>query len=260
MIFVDTHTHLYLNAFDNDREDVVRNAIEKNIKIMLLPNIDSTSIEPLHSLCQEFPQNCFPMMGLHPTSIKENYRDELSIVEAQFKKHKYVAIGEIGIDLYWDKTFAKEQEIAFRQQVDMALEMGLPIVIHSRESMDLLISILHDYNKSGLKGVFHCFTGTLKQAHQIIDLGFLLGIGGVLTFKNSKLDEVIRVIDTDHILLETDAPFLAPVPYRGKRNESAYIRLIARKLADILNKSLDEIAERTTSNAIELFELRLRSA
>lgn len=260
MIFVDTHTHLYLNAFDDDREDVVRNAIGKNIEIMLLPNIDSTSIDHLHSLCMEFPENCFPMMGLHPTSVKENYRDELSIVEAQFEKHKYVAVGEIGIDLYWDKTFAKEQEIAFRQQVDMALEMGLPIAIHSRESIDLLISILHDYNKSGLRGVFHCFTGTLEQAHQIIDLGFLLGIGGVLTFKNSKLEEVVRMINPDHILLETDAPFLAPVPYRGKRNESAYIRLIARKLADILNKSLDEVAERTTSNALELFGLRLHSA
>jgi len=253
MIFIDTHTHLYLNAFDDDREDVVNKAIEKNIEIMLLPNIDRTSMESMHSLCQKFPDNCFPMMGLHPTSVKDDFLEELSIIRDQFASNEYVAVGEIGIDLYWDKKFVREQEIAFRNQVDMALEMNLPVVIHSRESIDLLISILSKYNKSGIRGVFHCFTGTIEQAQKIIDLGFYLGIGGVLTFKNSKLDEVIRRIDLDHILLETDAPFLAPVPYRGKRNESAYIRLIARKLADIKSVSIEEVAERTTSNARDLF-------
>jgi len=254
MIFTDTHTHLYLNAFDEDRDSVVKNAIDQSIKYMLLPNIDSGSVEGMLNLCDKFPKNCFPMMGLHPTSVKENYKDEIENVASWFEKQKFCAVGEIGIDLYWDKTFIKEQEEAFRIQIELALEKNLPIVIHSRESFDEIFKVLEDYRDSGLRGVFHCFTGTIDQANLAIELGFLLGIGGVVTFKNSGLDKVIKEIDLQHIVLETDSPFLAPMPFRGKRNESAYINIIAKKISDIKNIDLAEIADITTQNANNLFK------
>lgn len=254
MIFTDTHTHLYLDAFDEDRKQMVGNAIEQNVKYMLLPNIDSGSVNSMLELCDEFPNNCFPMMGLHPTSVKENYNKELTQVEEWLEKKKFCAVGEIGIDLYWDKTFIKEQEIALRSQIELALKHGLPIVIHTRDSFDEIFNVLNDYKNSKLKGVFHCFTGTLDQANKAIDLGYLLGIGGVLTFKNSGLDSVMKEIDLENIILETDSPFLAPMPFRGKRNESAYINIIAKKIADIKNIELAEIAKITTQNANKLFK------
>ena len=254
MVFTDTHTHLYLNAFDDDRANVVKKAVEQDVKYMLLPNIDSSSIDPMFELCKAFPENCFPMMGLHPTSVKENYKEELEIISGWFEKQNFIAIGEIGIDLYWDQSFQKQQEEAFRFQIDLALKNEIPIVIHSRDSFDEIFNVLEDYRGSGLKGVFHCFTGSLEQANKAIDLGFYLGIGGVLTFKNSGLDKVIAEIDLKHILLETDSPFLAPTPFRGKRNESAYINLVANRLSQIKNIDREEIAKITTQNAIDLFK------
>ncbi|MFC1733273.1 TatD family hydrolase, partial [candidate division KSB1 bacterium] len=230
MILIDTHTHLYLDAFNDDRDEVIHNAIANDVKILLLPNIDSKHAENMLNLCERFPANCFPMMGLHPGSVKMDFLKELEHVESNLKKGHFIAIGETGMDFYWDKTYKKEQELAFRKQLDLAGTYELPIVIHSREAIDELIDILNESPNKGITGVFHCFTGTHEQAEKIINLGFRLGIGGVLTFKNSGLKEVVRDIDLKHIILETDAPFLAPVPYRGKRNESAYIRLVAEKL------------------------------
>ena len=257
MFFIDTHTHLYLEQFDTDRAEMIQRAFDNNVNYMLLPNIDSSSIKSMMNLCDHYPKNCFPMMGLHPTSVKENYKEELKKMEEQFSKRNFNAVGEIGIDLYWDKTFKKEQEDAFRFQIELALEKNLPIVIHSRESFDDIFFILEDYRNSGFTGVFHCFTGTSEQADKITELGFKLGIGGVITFKNSRLDKVIAYIDLSHIILETDAPYLTPTPHRGKRNESAYIPLIADKIAQIKNTSLENVAKITTQNAIELFNLPL---
>jgi TatD DNase family protein len=255
VILTDTHTHLYLNAFDDDRHEVVQRAIDQNIRYMLLPNIDSNSVHDMLNLCEAFPDHCFPMMGLHPTSVKDNYEAELSKIEAWFEKKKFIAVGEIGIDLYWDKSYLKQQEEAFRSQVEIALKKDLPIVIHSRDSFEIILNILTDYRASGLRGVFHCFTGTIEQAKKAINLGFFLGIGGVVTFKNSGLDKVVEHIDPDHLLLETDSPFLAPVPFRGKRNESAYIELITSKISTLKNMSKEVIANITTQNAIQLFNI-----
>lgn len=255
MILTDTHTHLYLDAFDEDRQKVVENAMNNGVKYMLLPNINSDSAESLIKLCDQFPDNCFPMMGLHPTSVKENYKEELDLVTEWHEQERFVAVGEIGIDLYWDKTFQKQQEEAFRFQIELSLKRNLPIVIHSRESIDETVNVLKDYKNTGLKGVFHCFTGNVVQANEVIEMGFMLGIGGVVTFKNSGLAETISQIDMKYILLETDSPFLAPMPFRGKRNESAYTRIIAQKIADIKNTNLTEVAEITTENAKRLFNL-----
>lgn len=254
MILTDTHTHLYLNAFDDDRHSVIENAIEQDIRYMLLPNIDSGSVKPMLDACAKFPENCFPMMGLHPTSVKENYKEELKNIEEQFAKRNFIAVGEIGIDLFWDKSFQKQQEEAFRFQINLALEKNMPIVIHSRESFDEIFTVLEDYRGSGLTGVFHCFTGTLEQASLAIELGFYLGIGGVVTFKNSGLDKIVEKVDLKHLLLETDAPFLAPMPFRGKRNESAYINIIASKIANLKNTDKETVAKITTANAIKLFK------
>ncbi len=259
MIFADTHSHLYLKEFKDDLEQVINNAIEKDVKYILLPNIDTSTIGDLTEVCNKYPDICIPMMGLHPTSVKANYKDELKKIEEQFFTSDYCAIGEIGIDLYWDKTYENEQEIVFRQQVLMAKDADLPIVIHSRNSIDNIINILLDMNIPGLTGVFHCFSGNKEQADKIISLGFKLGIGGVVTFKNSGLDKVIEKIELDHLLLETDAPFLAPVPYRGQRNESAYIRIIAEKIADIKQIDIEEVAEVTTKNALDLFKVQINS-
>ena len=255
MKLIDTHTHLYLDEFNEDRGISVRRAIAAGVEQMLLPNIDKTSIGPMLELHREFPANCLPMMGLHPTSVKENWEEELALVRHYLDQGGFVAVGEIGIDLYWDKTFVNEQEIVFRTQVKWAAEMGLPLSIHSRESMDLIIDILEEMAIPGLKGVFHCFTGHIQQAKRIVDMGFHMGIGGVLTFKNAKVCNVLASIAPEYLVLETDAPFLAPVPYRGKRNESAYIPLIVNRLSECLGISPEETAERTTLAAQRLFGL-----
>lgn len=254
MILTDTHTHLYLDAFDEDRHEAIKRAVEEGVRYMLLPNIDSGTTTNLLDICASHPDHCFPMMGLHPTSVKENYSEELEHVRQMFRKHRFYAVGETGMDFYWDTTYTDQQEKAFRAQIELALEYELPIVIHSRDSFEAIVEILDDYNDRGLTGVFHCFTGSSEQAERAIKLGFYLGLGGVLTFKNSNLDRVVKNIPMEHLLLETDSPFLAPVPFRGKRNESVYTRLVANRLAEVKNIPVEEVANRTTENAIQLFK------
>lgn len=254
MILTDTHTHLYLEEFDGDRKDVIENAMKKNIKRFFLPNIDSSTVNAMLALADAYPGNCFPMMGLHPGSVKENYEAELKLVEAGLAQQKFYAVGEIGIDLYWDKTFIGEQKIAFQKQIELAKKHALPIVIHMRDSFNETYEIVEALNNEQLSGIFHCFSGTLEQAKKIISLGgFKLGIGGVLTFKNSGLDKVISEIDIKHLVLETDSPYLAPVPYRGKRNESAYLVNVAEKLAELHHTSVEEVANITTENSRVIF-------
>jgi TatD DNase family protein len=236
---------------------MVERAIASGVKYMFLPNIDSTSLKGMHDLCDRFPENCFPMMGLHPTSVKDNFEDELNIVKKQLESNTYWAIGESGIDLYWDKSFYREQVLAFNYQIDLALEYDLPLVIHARESFREIFRVLESRDIQGLTGVFHCFTGTLEEAEMAIKLGFMLGIGGVLTYKNSGLDKVVAQLGPEHLILETDAPFLPPVPHRGKRNESAYVVHVADKLAEVLNIPVGEVAEITTKNAARLFNLNI---
>ncbi len=255
MFLIDTHAHLYLEHFDSDRHEVIRHAISSGVECMLLPNIDRDSVASLMELHHAFPGNCLPMMGLHPTSVKADYLDQLNVVSAWFDKEKYCAVGEIGIDLYWDKTFQKEQEKAFRFQIGLAKKYDLPIAIHTRDSFTETWKILNEEYEPGLKGVFHCFSGNIDQARQVISLGFKLGIGGVLTYKNSGLEEAVSQTGMEHILLETDAPFLTPVPFRGKRNESAFLTFVAEKLARIKHITIEEVAKATTRNAIRLFQL-----
>ena len=253
-MFTDTHTHLYSEEFNADRNEIIKHAISKGVTKLYLPNVDSTSIDGMLQLEKEFPENCFAMMGLHPCSVKENYLEELSIIESWLDKRKFAAIGEIGIDLYWDKTFLKEQEIAFKKQIDWALTYNYSIVIHCRNAFDEIYSILNSYQTLP-KGIFHCFSGTIEQAEKILALKhFKLGIGGVVTFKNSGLDKVLESISIEDVVLETDAPYLAPMPHRGKRNESSYIPLIAQKVADIKNISIEEVQHITTKNATYIFE------
>ncbi|MCB0642159.1 MAG: TatD family hydrolase [Phaeodactylibacter sp.] len=254
-MFIDTHTHLYVSQFDDDREIVVQRAIDAGVERMLLPNIDSSSIPGMMDLEAQFPEHCFAMMGLHPCSVNAQVDEELAVVREWLDKRSFVAVGEIGIDLYWDQTYVEEQKRAFLTQTDWALEKDLPIVIHSRESTDLLIELLQPYKGSALKGIFHCFTGTVEQAEAIMELGFLMGIGGVLTFKKAKLDEVLREVPLEALVLETDSPYLAPTPYRGKRNESGYIPLIAAKLAAAKEMELEAVERQTTENAKNLFRI-----
>ena len=252
-MFVDTHTHLYLKDFDNDIDAVIKRALDAGIDKFFLPNIDSTSIDVLHALCKKYPSQCFPMMGLHPCSVKENYKEELNTAYQLLKSNKYYAVGEIGIDLYWDKTTLPQQVDAFEQQIQWANEFGLPIVIHCRDAFDQIYEVLSKTKKLP-KGIFHCFSGNAEQAKKVIDLGgFKLGIGGVVTFKNSGLDKAIEHIDLEHLVLETDSPYLTPVPYRGQRNESSYIRIIANKIAEVKNCNVGLVAEITTKNAKEIF-------
>ena len=255
MIFADTHTHLYLDAFANDRNSIVEKAIKSNVELMFIPNIDSSTISSMHDLCDSFPKNCFPMMGLHPGSVKMDYLEELKISESFLKNGNYCAIGEIGIDLFWDKTFFKEQEIAFKEQLKWAIKYDLAVVIHCRDSFNEIINILNEFDCSQINAVFHCFTGSIEQAKIIMDFGFMVGIGGVVTFKNSGLDKVVKEIPLERILLETDSPYLTPTPFRQKRNESSYITLIAEKIAEIKSLPLEKIADITTQNAIELFKV-----
>ena len=253
-MFIDTHTHLYLSEFDADRSQAIERALSQNVGIMLLPNIDNTSWEPMLNLCSQFPQNCFAMAGLHPTSVNpESVDDELSAVKQRLETGDFVAVGEIGIDLYWDKTHQNLQEEAFLFQLQLAKKHKLPVAIHVRKSFDEVWHILKPESGPDLKGVFHCFPGNLAQAYQVIEAGFLLGIGGVVTFKNSGLQEVVAAVGPEHILLETDAPFLAPTPYRGKRNEPSYIPIIAAKVAELCGLSVTEVEEITKRNAIKVF-------
>lgn len=255
MILTDTHTHLYLEHFDEDRKEVINRAIDSGIEYLLLPNIDSKSVDGMLRICEDFPENCFPMMGLHPTDVKEGFEKELENVKKWLDKRDFAAVGEIGIDLYWDKTFYEQQLIALKYQIDLAKKHQLPIVIHTRNSMQEMFTVLNEVQTPDLKGVFHCFSGDLEDAYRAIDMGYYLGIGGVITYKKSNLPEILREIELESILLETDAPFLTPVPFRGKRNESAYINYIAEKIADIKSVSIQEVAEITTQNAKDLFKI-----
>ncbi len=252
-MYTDSHTHLYLDAFNDDRDQMIQRAIDSGVTRMLLPNIDSSSIDPLFSLAERFPENCFPMMGLHPTSVKENYLEELSYIEKALGHKDIIAIGETGIDLYWDKTFLKEQEIVFSTQIAWAMELDLPLVIHARDSFQEIFSVLDRTGGPKLRGVFHSFTGGYAELERALSYNFMIGINGIVTFKNSNLGEVVREIPTNRLLLETDAPFLAPVPYRGKRNESSYLSETAAKVAEIHNLSKEEIARITSLNAEHLF-------
>jgi TatD DNase family protein len=258
MIFSDTHTHLYLEEFDEDRGLVIEEAINSGVQYLFLPNVDSSTIAAMLELADKFPGNCFPMIGVHPTSINaSNVEGEINAVKQWLQKRKFFAIGDIGIDLYWDKTFLQQQKTAFNMQVELSITHHLPLVIHSRNSLDLIIQILKtDFINKPLRAVFHCYPGNLIQAKKLIDMGFMLGIGGVLTYKNAGLAEVVKYIGLEHILLETDAPYLTPVPYRGKRNKSLYILNIAQKLAEIKKVSLETVAEITANNALCFFGLK----
>jgi TatD DNase family protein len=253
MKLADTHTHLFLDEFDSDCEQVIQRAINAGVEKMILPNVDSGTIQRLFNTYELAPSNCFPAIGLHPCSVKANYKEELDIHEKILKQHQFVAIGEVGIDLYWDKTFFKEQIIALEKQIEWAIQYNLPVILHCRDSFDKLYEIVSRYKN--LKGVFHAFIGNIGQAKKVIGLGFYLGIGGVVTFKNSGLDKVIENINLEHIVLETDSPYLTPVPYRGKRNESAYITFIADKIAGITNIDVKIVADITTKNAVNLFKI-----
>jgi len=256
MILIDTHTHLFLEQFDEDRSTVVEEALKNDVKKMFLPNIDSNTTEKVVQMAKAYPDICYPVIGLHPTSVKENYRDELEQLEQWLQKEKFYAIGETGIDLYWDKTFKKEQEEAFKFQINLAKQSSLPLIIHARESFDEIFAIVDDLNDERLKGIFHSFTGTSGQAEKILSYkGFKIGIGGIVTFKNSGLADVVAKIGLEHLVLETDSPYLAPTPKRGKRNESSYLIHIAQKIADIYNTDIETVAKITTQNATTLFKI-----
>ena len=254
MMFIDTHTHLFVEQFNEDREEVVQRATDAGVEVMLLPNIDLESIPQMNELAAKYPNNCFPMMGLHPGSVDQNWKQTLQTIEKELFENKYIAVGEIGIDLYWSREFEEAQKEVFRQQVLWAKELGKPIVIHSREAFNEIFEIIDELNDESLTGIFHCFTGTLEQANHVIDYGgFKMGLGGVLTYKKSGLDKVIENVDLKHLVLETDSPYLPPTPYRGKRNESSYLLHIAEKLADVQSITLKQVAEVTTQNAKEIF-------
>ena len=253
MTLIDTHAHLYLDEFDADRAEALMRARSQGVSKVFMPAVDASTHEAMLQLEQEFPGYCYSMIGLHPCSVKADPAPQLKIVEDLLKKREFVAVGETGLDFYWDLTFTSQQYLAFNRQIDWALEYDRPVVIHSRNSTDECISVIKERQTAQLKGVFHCFSGNLEQAKKIIELGFYLGIGGVLTFKNSGLDKVMLELDLEKVVLETDAPYLAPVPYRGKRNESAYLPLIAEKLSVLKGISQDEVASVTTRNALALF-------
>lgn len=254
--FIDTHAHLYTEEFDEDRAEIIQRALDANVQKILLPNIDWESVPKMYDLEQQYPENCFAMMGLHPTSVAANYQEILAEMYQELHRRKFVAIGEIGIDLYWDKTFVIEQKEAFKTQISWAKEFDIPFVIHARDSFQEIYEVLDDVWEDKLRGVFHCFTGTEKDVEKIMSYqNMYFGIGGVSTFKKSDLSTVIPSIPLDKLLLETDSPYLAPVPKRGRRNESSYIPYIADNLATILQRPLKEVMEITTKNAVELFKL-----
>lgn len=252
-MFIDTHCHLYADDFTTDIDAVMKRAATENVKKFYLPAIDSSTHTAMLKLEEDYPDKCFAMMGLHPCSVKNNYQKELEIIDEWLHKRKFAAIGEIGLDMYWDKTFRQEQYNAFHIQIEQALQYKLPIIIHTRNAMAETIAVVNEYIPKGLTGIFHCFGGTVEEANQIIDMGFLLGIGGVLTYKKSGLDATLKNIPLEHIVLETDAPYLTPVPFRGKRNESSYLKYIIQSLAEVKNVSIEEIASVTTVNAEKVF-------
>lgn len=253
-MLIDSHTHIYLPDFNEDRKDVMQRAKDAGVYKMYMPNIDSESIEWMIRMEEDYEGICMPMMGLHPCSVKENYKAELKTIEQYLSKRKYTAIGEIGLDYYWDKTFIETQKEVFRLHIKWAKELKLPIVIHSRDSIQDCIDIVREELDENLKGIFHCFGGTVEEAKQIVELGFSMGIGGVLTYKNSGLDQTLKEVDIKYLVLETDAPYLTPVPYRGKRNEPAYIELVAKKLAEVKEFSFDEVCTITSANAEAIFK------
>lgn len=253
MIITDTHTHLYSEAFSEDREQMIQRALDQNVSRFFIPAIDSSYTDSMLTLESEFPDHVFLMMGLHPTSVKANYKQELKHVEDMLSKRHFYAVGEIGIDLYWDKSTLAIQKEAFKYQIELAKQYSLPIVIHCRESFDEIFEVLDEVHDDKLFGIFHCFTGTLEQAKKAISYNMKLGIGGVVTFKNGKIDQFLDQIDLQHIVLETDSPYLAPKPFRGKRNESAYIKKVLEKLAEIYSLSEEKIAEITTANSKAVF-------
>ena len=252
-MFIDTHTHLYDEQLMPEIDTLIQKAIDAGVSRMYMPNCDSSTIAGMEQIAAKWPANCFPMMGVHPCYIKENYKQELDIAAQWIANNKCYAIGEIGLDYYWDLTFKQQQIEAFETQIDWALQNDLPIVIHSRESTADCIDIVRKKQNGKLRGIFHCFSGTAEEAQQICDLGFMLGIGGVVTFKKSTLPDIIKASLLGHIVLETDAPYLAPMPYRGKRNESSYIPLIAAKVAEVTGMAIDDIATITTQNAEKIF-------
>jgi len=255
MRFIDTHAHLYSSPIKENIEGIMKNAMDNGIDTIIMPAIDSTTLEAMLEVEASYPQNTIAMMGLHPCSVKENVKEELAIIEAQLQKRKFIAIGEIGLDYYWDKTFTTEQMHAFEIQMQWALDYKLPIAIHTRNAMGETIEAVKPFAKKGLRGIFHCFSGSKELAEQIISMDFHLGLGGVLTYKNAGVAEAIKDIPMEWLVLETDAPYLSPVPYRGKTNEPSYMIQVAMKLAEIKNLPLHEIASITTNNAEKLFGL-----
>lgn len=258
MRFVDTHAHIYDETLLTDQQEMIDRALSAGVEQIYMPNCDSTTIAGMIAAAERWPEHCFPMMGLHPVYVKSNYQEELGIVRDWLEKEKFYAVGEIGLDKYWDLTYLEQQKEAFAMQIDWALEYGLPIVIHSRESTAECIEIVRQKQDGRLRGIFHCFSGTAEEAREITELGLLLGIGGVLTFKKSTLPQTLEGIGLEHLVLETDAPYLAPVPYRGKRNESSYIPLIAGHLAALKQVAVEEVAAITTGNAEKVFGNRLK--
>lgn len=252
-MFIDTHTHLYLENFDEDRKQIIERCLQSNVHKLYLPNIDLSTIEAVKGLAINYPDNCFPMNGLHPCYVTHDVEEVLPKIKAEFDNFSYCAVGEIGIDFYWDTTFTEEQILAFKQQIAWSKELNIPFVIHSRSSLDLTIRIVADSACKPNQCIFHCFDGKIEQANKIIEMGMKMGIGGPVTHKKSKLVDVIKQIDLDHIVLETDSPYLAPSPYRGQRNESSYIPLIAKRIAEIKNITVEEVAEITTKNSMEIF-------
>jgi len=257
MAFIDTHAHLYLKDFEKDRDEVMKRAIQNGISKILLPNIDASTIRSLLDMYDQFPDHCYPMMGLHPGSVSGSYLEELDVIKLALNEESspFIAVGEVGIDLYWDRTFMKEQTNAFRLQVQWSIEHELPLVIHSRDSFDQIYAILGEFKGKSLTGVFHSFTGNLEQARKALDIGFYIGINGIITFKNSDLDQLLGYIGLDRVILETDAPYLTPVPHRGKRNESSYLVYIAQKIAGDMGITREHTMEITTRNARDLFKL-----
>ena len=255
MQLIDTHTHLYLPEFDSDRDEMVNRAVNSGVVKLLLPNIDLKSVDAMLSAADRYKNICYPMTGLHPTSVMKDFKAQIKELERIYLLHKFIAIGEIGIDLYWDKTFLKEQMDAFRQQVEFAISSGLPVVVHSRNAFPEVFSVLDEFAGKKLTGVFHAFSGTMQDAQKAVGMGFILGIGGPVTFKNSRLDKIVEEAGPGNIILETDSPYLAPVPFRGKRNESSYICIINKKIADIFRISEEESARMTFENSCRLFNI-----
>ena len=255
MEFIDTHSHFYVQDFDKDRDEIIKESLAEGVSRILLPNIDLDSMQTLLNVCETYPQTCYPMLGLHPCDVKENYKEVLQKIFDYFPHHKFIGVGEVGIDLYWDTAFINEQKEAFRFQIQFALKHNLPLIIHKRQSYNETMDVLNEFQGEKLRGIFHCYSGSLPHAEEVIEKGFFLGIGGTVTYKSSNLDTILPSIPLKHIVLETDAPYLTPNPHRGSRNKSSYIPLIAQRIAEIKQTSIAEVAAQTTKNAIELFSL-----